>query len=202
MIELFQRQNLPFSWWVSEVLDTPSNLSEWLKEHGLSFTEEDIVGMYLDIKNHKPVDIPQTIRRLTNREQLKEYTDVGTQIGLSQEAHSKIYSLLPPILYEEGASFEIYVLYDDQGRGVTTGIVLFHANVAGIYFIGTIPSERQQGHGTAMIEFLLNRAYEKGYSIVTLEASEKGKHLYQQLGFQQCCRFFEYIPKNPSSSTT
>lgn len=85
----------------------------------------------------------------------------------------------------------MYVGYLD-GIPAVTGILVTHANVAGIYYVTTCPQQRKKGFGTAMMEHLLERAQAKGYFIATLQASSEGISLYERLGFKPCCQFLEY----------
>ena len=71
-----------------------------------------------------------------------------------------------------------------------------HANVAGIYYVATIPTQRNKGFGTAMMKHLLSLAKGEGYVIATLQASHDGLFLYERLGFKQCCQFMEYATNN------
>lgn len=85
----------------------------------------------------------------------------------------------------------MYVDYINDAP-VVTGILIFHAQIAGIYCVMTNPSHRKKGYGTEMMISLLKRAQEKRYHVSTLQASASGRGLYQRLGFQQNCRFIEY----------
>ena len=78
------------------------------------------------------------------------------------------------------------------GYPVVTGILLLHANVAGIYCLMTRLEYRKKGYGTEMTNFLLRQAKEKGYYMATLQASLNGRSIYQKLGFKTQCRFVEW----------
>ena len=44
-----------------------------------------------------------------------------------------------------------------DGLAVVTGILVLHANVAGIYYVITIADQRKKGYGTAMMEHLMHK---------------------------------------------
>ncbi|MBP9842256.1 MAG: GNAT family N-acetyltransferase [Simkaniaceae bacterium] len=191
ILSLFKKLNLPFSWWVSE-LDTPSFLGDILLSEGLTRKEEDI-GMYAELLHLEipPITPPLSFQRATSLTHLKQFADVITAIGGSPQSFDLIYSKLPRVLNSEDSSFSMHIAYLDN-IPIVTGILVTHANVAGIYYIATIPEQRCKGFGTAMMYHLLGLAKEKGYFIATLQASAEGLSLYERLGFKRCSQFIEY----------
>ncbi len=192
IVSLYKKHRLPFSWWVGE-LDTPSDLASALIKEGLLFKEEN-VGMFLACDAFQPkTHIPLLkFKRALSLKELQDFCHVIVEIGGNPRAFELIYSKLPSTLYGEGASFEIYIGYVD-GHPVSTGVLVLDANVAGIYYVATIPSQWKKGYGTAMMEHLLNRAKTQGYHMAILQASHEGKSLYKKLGFKEICVFKEYF---------
>ena len=197
VVSLFQKQGLPFSWWVGES-DTPSNLGALLLQKGFVFKETDI-GMYKDLAHFKSIQAssPLTFKRVESTKHLRDFADVIEAIGGSSQAFDLIYSQLPPVIYAGESSLEMHVAYLEN-MPVVTGMLVTHANVAGIYYVATIPNQRKKGFGTAMLNHLLERAKKKRYLIATLQASEEGLSLYERLGFNRCCQFVEYAPQKLS----
>lgn len=191
ILKLFKEHSLPFSWWVGP-LDTPSNLIDVLTSQGLSFKEENI-GMCLSLEDFKleQLNISLNLQKVNSLLQLKDFSEVIVKIGGNSEVFSKIYSKLPSVLYQSAACFEMYVGYLNNAP-VVTGILVLHANVGGIYYIATVPDQRKKGYGTAMMEYLIQRAKDQEYHMATLQASGEGKMLYQRLGFKEVCTFKEY----------
>jgi len=185
----FQRKSLPFSWWVGEQ-DTPPNLAEHLKAAGLTRKEDDI-GMFMSIQEEPRKQTPLVIEQVEDQERLKDFATVFVELSRYEGIYKEYYKLVPPILYQPGAPFEMYVAYE-RGVPVSTGLLVLHANVAGIYYIMTRPSYRRKGYGTTMMYYLLSRAQNAGFHLATLQASEEGKNLYSGMGFCPVCRFTEY----------
>lgn len=190
ILDLYRQKNLPFSWWVSNKEDAPE-LPLLLKEHGLRLKETN-VGMYLHLDGEKDSFSAQ-IKRVQGPQELQEFARIISEIGGPKDCYEKIYQPLPALLYQEGAPLEMYLLFDSVANAISTGLLLFHANVAGIYYIATSPQHRKQGHASRMMKFLLNRAKDKGYNIAILAASAQGKPVYEKLGFKECCQFSEWI---------
>lgn len=89
----------------------------------------------------------------------------------------------------------MHVAYLNQ-QPIATGILVLHANAAGIYYVATALNQQKKGHGTAMMEHLLTLAKAKGYHLSTLQASQEGKSLYERQGFQPLTTFKEYAYAN------
>lgn len=191
VISLYKKHHLPFSWWIGES-DTPPGLASALSKEGLGFKEEN-VGMYLECdsfqtKTHTPL---LKFQRVFSLKELQDFCQIIVEIGGNPQAFDLIYRQLPQVLYTEGACFEMHVGYVSE-LPVVTGVLVLDANVAGIYYVATAPSQRKKGYGTAMMEYLLDRAKTEGYSVATLQASHEGKNLYKRLGFKEVCTFKEY----------
>lgn len=187
----YRKDGTPFSWWVGES-DTPKNLTEELTLQGLTLKEDDI-GMYLSLGQY---DVGQdtldlSMKRVIDERGLRDFARVFGDIGGYPTLYHDLYRKVSLVLIADGGPYEMYVGYlADQP--IVTGILVLHANVGGIYYVMTIPQQRRKGYGTQMMKFLLNRAKEKDYHLVTLQASKNGRGLYERLGFQSICRFVEY----------
>lgn len=189
VIEKFEKYHLPFSWWVGES-DTPSNLGETLSQHRLTFKEQD-VGMILDLANFHPKSVTNLdFEHVQNANALKDFGHVIQAIGGHPESYDRIYKHIPLDLLQDEALLEIHIGYL-QKTPTVTGIIVFGGNIAGIYYVATVPDQRGKGYGTAMMEHLLSRAKQKGYHLTGLEASSEGANLYKRLGFKEVCIFKE-----------
>ncbi|UYQ95411.1 GNAT family N-acetyltransferase [Chitinophaga horti] len=62
---------------------------------------------------------------------------------------------------------------------------VFFSDVAGIYNVGVIPAYRGQGIGKALTIATCVYAQEQGYDYATLNASDMGQPVYEQLGFKK-----------------
>lgn len=190
VIHMFQEQDLSFSWWVGES-DTPSDLKDKLLQQELTFKEKDI-GMVLDLKYFFPKAVSQLhFKRVDSAKTLKDFGDIILAIGGHPECYNRIYQHMPLTSLEEGASLEMHIAYLEN-RPIVSGILVLGDNMAGIYYVATVPEQRGKGYGTAMMEHLLRLAKHKGYFLAGLEASHEGKNLYKRLGFKEVCIFEEY----------
>jgi GNAT superfamily N-acetyltransferase len=72
-----------------------------------------------------------------------------------------------------------------QGAPVATTSLFLSAEVAGVYFVFTLPEARRQGIGAAITLAALQEARQLGYNIGVLGSSVMGYPVYRRLGFQQ-----------------
>lgn len=189
-IKVFQDKNLPFSWWVGPG-DSPSNLKELLIKQGLTPKENDY-GMYLDLKNYNPKPVEKLkIIQVETKDHLKEFDQVHVQSFGNPKAFDLIFSKIPLKAYTGNAPYRFFTGYINK-KAVTTGVLVFHAGVVGIYFIITLPEERRKGYATEMMDYLLTIAKNEKKTTAVLQASEDGKKVYQKMDFKECCIFQEF----------
>ena len=70
-----------------------------------------------------------------------------------------------------------------NGEIVAQSAVLFAAGVAGIYNVGVVPHERNQGIGEAIVRATAALAKERGYHYAVLNAT--GRRMYEKVGFKK-----------------
>jgi hypothetical protein len=194
IIKLLKKKKLPFSWWIGP-FDTPSNLKELLISKKFIFKENDY-GMYLNLKNYSPQKCFLKVKQVSNKKELKLFDEIHVKSGGNKNAFETIFKKIPQNAYKGNKPFRMYLSYKND-KPVTTGVLVLHAGVAGIYYIVTDPKERRKGFASNMMKFLLNEAKNLKMEIVVLQASESGKKVYEKMGFKKCCLFQEFALKNP-----
>jgi GrpB-like predicted nucleotidyltransferase (UPF0157 family)/GNAT superfamily N-acetyltransferase len=189
VMQCFSADKLPFSWWISPY-DQPDDLAARLEHAGL-INAENNVGMYIDLDNWQPSVNKNNLKiiKVADKQGLNDFANilVNNQTAFDQyyEWVAEIYTLDDPI--------EFYVGYIND-QPVTRGQLVYFAQVAGIHNISTAIDERSKGYGSAMEQFLLQRAKKQGFHIAVLQASEEGLFLYLKQGFKECCVFKEFKP--------
>jgi GNAT superfamily N-acetyltransferase len=195
---IFNAKNLPFSWWVGPN-DTPFNLKEILISKGFAAKENDY-GMHLDLEKYIPKKLDLlTIKQVSNTKELKDFCDIHEKTYTNPEAYDIIFSKIPSSSYQGKSPYRFYTGYF-EGKPVTTGVLVFHADVVGIYFILTLKEDRRKGYATEMMNYLLTIAKEENQKIAVLQASEEGKKVYAKMGFNECCVFQEFALKNKQAN--
>jgi GNAT superfamily N-acetyltransferase len=191
IINLFKKSKLPFSWWVGQN-DSPADLKEKLIFNGFTPKEYDY-GMYMKLKTYTPKKIETiNVKQVSNAEEMKEFDNVHVKSFGSPNAYDLLLKYVPPYAYKDKSPYRFYTGYSNN-KAVTTGVLVFHAGVVGIYYIVTLPEERRKGYATKMMHYLLDMAHKENQNTIILQASEAGKKVYEKIGFIKCCVFQEFV---------
>ena len=186
--DYFRKKNIPFSWWISPY-DKPENLSAYLENNGYSNTENN-TAMYFDLDAWDgDVSIPSNLQIIQAKDE-KTLQDFALVLTNDEASFKKYFEWIASILTDDDP-IEYYVGYID-GKPVVRGLSCYFAQVAGLHWLSTTPSERKKGYGKAMQEYRLKRAKELGYHIAFLQASNEGYPLYKKLGYEECGVFKEF----------
>jgi ribosomal protein S18 acetylase RimI-like enzyme len=185
---------LPLCWVIGPML-RQFHIESYLQTYGWSkdFTEPSLAldMQHLDMSLHHPAGL--TIERVDNEAVLQEYIDTLTAGFQFPEF---VASKMPrrPIQYDllQHPAFHCY-LARLHGEPVATSLLFLGGGVAGIYNITTLAHARRQGIGRAITETTLHHARRMGYRFASLQATDEGLPLYQQLGFQEYCTFDTYV---------
>lgn len=193
--DYFNQKNSPFSWWISPH-DQPDDLSTHLENKGYENTQ-NYCAMYFDLDTWDGDIFPMpklNIIRAIDEKTLQDFASVLA----NDEAASKIYCSWIASILTDDDPIEYYVGYVD-GKPVVRGLSCYFAQVAGLYWLATAPSERRKGYGKAMHEYRLKRAKDLGYHSAVLQASSESYPLYLKLGYKECGCFREYKLRGASS---
>ena len=100
------------------------------------------------------------------------------------------YEIQADLLFAALARVCCYIAYF-EGEAVGTAITYQTGNVTGIHSVGIIPEGRRKGLANELMKVLLNVAIENKSEYATLQASDMGKLMYQNLGFEE-----QFVIKN------
>lgn len=135
-------------------------------------------------------DVPMpdglTISAADDEESLRVWVDIYFTAA-PQEYRNTVAGVICELGHGPHLPWTYYIGYLN-GTAVASSMVFVGADVAGLYYIGTLPDYRQQGIGTAMTHYSLKQAQSLGYDLVVLQATDMGANIYRDLGFQNCCR--------------
>jgi N-acetylglutamate synthase len=81
------------------------------------------------------------------------------------------------------------------GKPVATSIRIRTGDVAGLYFVSTIPQFRRRGFGEAMTRRAIADGRSGGCSVAYLQASKMGRPVYERMGFSVLEEYSEWKAK-------
>jgi hypothetical protein len=115
--------------------------------------------------------------------------DSYQSLGMPPDDGKKIFAsperLIKPYNY-------LVVAYD-QEQPVSAAMLLFSNSIAGIYWVGTVQSDRGKGLAEACVGAVTNIAFRRGAAFVVLQASKFGEPVYRRMGFTEFSRYLWYM---------
>lgn len=102
---------------------------------------------------------------------------VASAFSLDEE---KVQRAVAPSVVKNGA--DIWIV-EDEGEAIGTGMFVHRGDHVGIYSMATPERSQRRGVGRAVLDTAIAHYLEGGAKVFTLEASEAGFHLYEQVGF-------------------
>jgi len=177
-VAYFDGRDLPFIIRIREGLDTAPDAV--LTGMGLPF-RDSVPAMVLDDAGARGsfAEGLSIVAATTDRVREEHLAVNGEAYGMSREA---ALILLPHAALDE-LDEELYVGYMG-GVPVGASALVVTPGVAGVYNVATVPSLRRRGLGAAMTWHAIRRGHERGCTMATLQASEMGRHVYEQMGFR------------------
>jgi predicted acetyltransferase len=82
---------------------------------------------------------------------------------------------------------KLFLAYFD-GKPVATSLLFTHKNIAGIYYVATLPAYRNKGFGLNITLAAMQAATESGFRNVILQATPLGAKVYKRAGFKEYCQ--------------
>lgn len=183
----FARENTPFAWWVGPE-DMPQNLPHILQTTGMPQIEINI-GMHLAIEHYSFTQTTLRVERVLEYKQIEDYIAIILDAHKNNTSVHTWYNQLRKIPFTLHDYEQLYVGYLDD-IPVTCGSLTLHSDIAGIYNLVTNREYRKQGLGTAMMQELITRAQETGFTHVGLIAQKGAVSMHERLGFDALCEFF------------
>ena len=178
--------NIHFIWWITEK-DTPSDLQAILTLQK-PFKSSRSTGMFLQ-KNKfcRPRETPLQIRRVENAQHLSDWLDVNMRAwSIAPAGKAPLFTVFSDLLKDSRQRF--FVAYENN-TPVATSILHLEDSIGGIYWVAADPDFRNRGYASAVTARAAEEAFDSEASLVTLQASDMGKPVYEKLGFDTHGRF-------------
>lgn len=199
-LELLRSKNCPFRWWVTPST-RPEGLAAMLRARGLRHAY-DAPGMIADL-TAVPLDAPLprgiTMRQVTHVDELADWISVFAAVFSSPEHERGVWrDAYVRCGVGEKMPWQHFVAYEgDTPLAITS--VLVEGNLAGIYFVATMPEARGRGIGSAATRAAMRYARDAGATRAALQSSDSGFGVYQSLGFEQRCVVSAYEWRLPQA---
>jgi GNAT superfamily N-acetyltransferase len=177
---------LPFRVWMRD--GTRPELAAVPARYGLALHPRRYPGMALH-----PLPTPPrppagvAVRRVRDRKALDEHRAILTAAGATP---SVAEGLLPDALLTD-PDVGLLTAYLDA-RPVGTALAIRSETTVGIYNVGTAPSARRRGVGTAATWAAIAEGRRWGCDLAVLQSSEMAESIYGSMGFRTVVRYLEF----------
>lgn len=194
VIRRAEQRSVPMGWFLLPGT-TPSDIGSRLVAHGLVY-EEDEPGMAVDL-GELPDSVPTPdgfrLVEVLDLPTLRQWVETwGASYGVSGVKRKGHFDFRVRRGLDAESFHRSFLGYVDD-QPVATSELFLGGGVAAVVWVGTVPSARRRGLGSAMTLAPLLEARKLGYRIGALTSSAMGYSAYEQLGFREYCRTPVYI---------
>jgi ribosomal protein S18 acetylase RimI-like enzyme len=182
--------------------ETLDELQPVIEEAGL--TERDVVpGMVLDPIPDGRHAAPEglEIRQVSDPQGVSDLIRTGA-VGMGVPVE-RLEVWRPALLAgtagpePRNSSYVGYV----EGKPVATSTRITTGDVAGIYFVNTLPEFRRRGYGESMTWRAIEDGRSSGCAISYLQATEMGRPIYERMGFRFLEEYSEWRAEAPTQGS-
>ncbi|HLS31913.1 MAG TPA: GNAT family N-acetyltransferase [Flavobacteriaceae bacterium] len=185
----FEDLNLDYTIWVRDHADF--KLEELLKKSGWKPSRIPGSAVMIIEEKIKKAELPKgfKVEKVIDRYHINDFGKVVKQ------AFDKTRPLINQMLKTEETLIDdniiAYVVYEEN-IPVSAVMTVFSEDTAGIYWVATVEQARGKGLGSFVTQIATNMSFDRGKSLVILQASELGEGVYKKLGFQTITRYRTY----------
>lgn len=173
----------------------PANMALYLERQGFLQLRDENIGMALDVEAMRVEEEKVAgleIREIVDLENLKILRQLEVQgFGSSEDMAQNYFEMYAGVGFGRSTVWRHFSGWL-QGNAVASASLLFHAGVAGVYGIATVPEARRRGIARAMVLRAIHEARQEGYRIVVLSPTDMSEGIYRRLGFREYTRIRHY----------
>jgi GNAT superfamily N-acetyltransferase len=173
----------------------PTHIATYLEQQGFSKLAEENIGLALDIAEMRVEESHVEgleIRELTDIEDLSVLYKLEVEGFGSSETMAEDYcEMYRNAGFGKGTRWRHFGGWW-HGEVVAATSLLFHAGVAGIYGVATVPGARRHGIARALVLCAIEVASQEDYRIAILSPTNMSEGIYHRLGFREYTRIRHY----------
>ncbi len=193
VMDYFGARGVGFGWSVGPST-RPSRLAAILESRGFVYSTStkgmaiDLLAMREDVPHNTQLRITE-IQDLHHLRILRDMEMRG--FDATQEMAQRYYDVYAGAGFGNSLPMHHFMGWL-RGEPVAIASLLYHAGVAGVYGVATIPEARRQGVGAAMTLHVLRFARSTGYHIAILSPTAMSEAIYRRIGFNEYCQIHHY----------
>lgn len=193
MLDFYIARHTSFLWTIGPSTH-PGNLATHLEAHGFVLVATTI-GMAADLhalNEEVHTSASLIINEVEDLHALKVLCEVEKRgFDTSEEGEQRYYDTYANAGFGPGTPWHHYIGWL-RDVPVASASLLYHAGVAGLYGISTVPEARRQGVAAAMTLQALRAARHTGYRVAILSPTDMSEAIYRRIGFRAYCTLLHY----------
>lgn len=202
-LDFFKIDNSEFYWWLTPG-EHNARLADCLVQHGFQMTWE-APTMAADLRTITPLSNPPPGYRfvdVSNAKEMEVWADVSFRgFSLPPDTRDSFMRMIGHFLDLSVPNRPFYYMVYEGDRPMAASMLSLSADVAGLYWVCTLPEARHKGWGTAIVVDTLLAAKKRGYVFACLQSTDMGYNLYRKLGFKEYFRIPLYVRKQVPPTT-
>lgn len=192
--KFFEVLGFDYSVWIREGID--EDLEKLLIENDFFLQRKpgSIIMKKEERIDHAPLPKGYTLKEARTQEDIYGFSKVLAEaFKKDDDVIEAMFSSNKPYHSDQAKTF---IACDPDGKVVSGSITSISEDSVGLYFVGTLESERGKGLGKAVVKASTNLAFDTGRDIAILQASKYGKVIYYQLGYEEIGLYKPYGRSN------
>jgi ribosomal protein S18 acetylase RimI-like enzyme len=190
MLDFYSSRHTSFIW-TTGPSTYPGDLATLLEARGFALVANTI-GMAADVRaldEQVHTNASLLIKEVEDLHALNILCEVEMRgFDTSEEGAQRYYDTYANAGFGPGTPWHHYIGWL-RDVPVASASLLYHAGVAGIYGISTLPEARRQGVAAAMT---LHQARDTGYRVAILSPTDMSETIYRRIGFRAYCTLQHY----------
>jgi GNAT superfamily N-acetyltransferase len=195
VIAFFGRFGVPFRWFFGET-SQPRDLPDRMAAQGLTKLSET-PGMALDIAtmhDEPPAEPDLEVREVADKSDFEAWFRTCVESFPFDDVVARSWRAAhEPLGFGDASPLHNYVAWL-AGRPVAVSAILYGAECAGIWNVGTMADVRGRGIGREVTLAALRDARARGATLSVLGSSPMGFPVYTRIGFVEVCRIRHFGP--------
>jgi len=193
ILHLYMSRHRSFIWTIGPST-YPIHLATVLEARGFVQVHRT-TGMAVDLDAlHEQIQVNTSlvINEVEDLDALRTLCNIEMRgFGTSEEGAQRYYDTYANVGFGIGLPWHHYVgwLHDTP---VASASLLYHAGVAGIYGVSTIPEARRRGVAASITLHALHQARDLGYRVAILSPTDMSEAIYRRIGFKAYCTLLHY----------
>jgi ribosomal protein S18 acetylase RimI-like enzyme len=177
----FESSDPEFIVWVRDEAD--ADLERALLDEGFATSGKPDIPCMIRRRPFEKISPPADIELRSVRDEggARDYARVtASAFGMTEEVALAVFGKVRSLV---GPAVVALVAYRET-IPIAAAMTLLVDDVAGLYYVGTVPEARGRGLGELCTRVATNAGFDRGARFVVLQASVAGEPLYRRIGYE------------------